>query len=79
MGLERKGPERLGDVGRTTFAQDADDEIPQGGHHSWTGAGSDLRAVFVEGHIADPVESVFDAPLASIECEDSLGGSLSGG
>ncbi len=25
------------------------------------------------------MESVFDAPLASIECEDSLGGSLDGG
>lgn len=40
------------------------------------GACSDLRVVFVEGDVSDPVEFVFDAPLSSIEFEQSLGVSL---
>lgn len=76
MDVERKPPERFGDVGCTASAENADGEIPQRRHHSGAIAGSDLGAVFVEGYVADPMESVFDTPLASVEPEDSLGGSL---
>jgi hypothetical protein len=50
-----------------------------GCHHSGASAGSDLRTVYVECHIADPMESVFDAPLAAVEFQYPLGGGLCGG
>lgn len=76
MGFEPQRPERFCNVGRTTSAKDADDQVSQGRHYPWTIAGSDLGAVFVEGHVADPMDFVFNAPMAAVEFEYLLGGSL---
>ncbi len=36
-------------------AQQADRQVPQGGHDLWGGVRTDLGAVFAKGHIPDPV------------------------
>ena len=53
----------LGDVGRAGGAVQADREVPKGRHDGWAVAGTDLGAVFVEGHIAYPVQAILDAPV----------------
>lgn len=35
-----------------------------------------MRTIFVKGHVAYPMKSVFNTPLATIEFEYPLGGSL---
>jgi len=76
MAPKRKGSERLGDVGCTASAEDADNEVSQGRHDTWAGTSSDLRSVFVKGHVADPMEFVFNAPMHAVEFEYPLGRSL---
>src|SRR5262249_55717055 len=34
---------------------------------------ADLRTIFIEGHIADPMRLVFNLPMAAYECEQPLG------
>lgn len=50
-------------------AQQADDQIAQGGHHRRAVFLSDARPVLVEGDIAHPVAAVFDRPMAPVEIE----------
>lgn len=79
VGFECRASEGFGDVCGTTFAEDTDDEVPQRGHDPWADSGPDLRAVFIEGHVSDPMEFVFDTPLSSVECEDAFWGSIGRG
>jgi hypothetical protein len=53
-----------GDVGRAGQAEQADRGVGEGGHDLWGVAGADLRTVFVEDDVADPVGAVLDAPVA---------------
>jgi hypothetical protein len=50
----------------------------QGGHDAWRAGGADLGAVFVVVQVGDPVQTVFDQPVAADDgCEFSrtcLGG-----
>jgi hypothetical protein len=39
--------------------------VAQAGHDPRSAGGADLRAVFAEVHVADPVQAVFDAPVAA--------------
>jgi len=52
-----------GDVVPALDAQEADGRVAQSGHGLWGVAGADLGGVFVVSRIADPVESVLDAPV----------------
>ena len=53
------------DAGLTGQAQDGDHGVAQAGHDARSGAGADLRAVFVEVHVTNPVQPVFDSPVAA--------------
>ena len=53
-----------GDVGPAGQTEQADGGVAQGCHDVGCVAGADLGAVFVVGDVADPVESVLDAPVA---------------
>jgi hypothetical protein len=57
--------ERRGDAGSTSQPQDGDDQVAQAGHDVGTAGGADRGAVFAEADVADPVEAVFDAPVAA--------------
>jgi hypothetical protein len=37
-----------------------------------------LAAVFVEGDVADPVQAIFDAPVAAVEGQELTGGGAGG-
>src|SRR5690606_33804951 len=63
----------LGDVVPAGVAQDRDSGVPQGGHVLWCVAGMDLAAVFVERHVAHPVEPVLDRPMRVCPGRQGLG------
>ena len=48
-------------------AEQADREVPEGGHDGGAVSGPDLGVVFPECDVADPVQPVLDAPV-STEC-----------
>ena len=56
-------PEPLGDIGAARQAEQRDRQIAQTGHHLRPGRGAHLRAVFVEGHVAHPVEPILNPPM----------------
>jgi hypothetical protein len=72
MGLKREPANSFGDIGGATSSEYRDDEISQCGHDTWRRPGSYLRAVFVKGLVAYPVEAVFNAPVHAIEFKDTL-------
>jgi hypothetical protein len=47
--------------------QQADGQVAKGGHHLRAVALADLAVVLIEGHVADPVQAVFDLPLAACQ------------
>src|SRR3954447_13096387 len=63
-----------GDVRGACQAQDADDEVAEGGHDLWSCTGADLGVVLGEGHVPHPVQAVLDLPVAA-EPPGELGGS----
>ncbi len=67
-----------GDVPEPGLTEDPDHHVAQGGHHLGGGAGADLAAVLIEGHIAHPVEPVLDRPVGAVEGEQP-GGIRGGG
>lgn len=69
----------MGDILSTSHAKEADGEIAQGGHDLGASKLADLATIFIEGDITDPVESVFNGPMAAVEGEDAGGICLSGG
>ena len=54
-------------------SEEADGEVAQPGHNLRCGAGSYLRAVFIQGHIPYPVDPVFDTPMTSPQIEQPDG------
>ena len=54
-----------GDAGMASQAQDADDQVPEGGHDVRASAGPGGGAVLAEGDVADPVQLVLDLPVAA--------------
>ena len=71
--------QRRRDVGRTGQTQQTDGEVTQGRHQVSAGARADLRAIFVECDVTDPVELVLDTPVAAVEFEPALLRSLGRG
>ena len=61
----------------TGQSEEADGEVAQPGHNLRCGAGSYLRAVFIQGHIPYPVDPVLDTPMTPPEIEQPDG--VSGG
>ena len=66
-------PQLAGDIRGPSQAQQSDDQVAQGGHHLSRSALADSAAVLVEGHVADPVQPVFDAPVPAVELQKLRG------
>ena len=65
--------ERLGDIPRTCQAEQADDQVAQGGHDVRPGLLADPAPVLIEGHVAHPVHLVFDRPMRASQGEEPGG------
>ncbi len=57
----------------------ADNEVADGGEYLRAVSLSDLGAILVEGDVADPVETVLDTPMATVEGEQAFWSGLLGG
>ena len=55
-----------------SHTQQRDRKIAHGGHHLSTLAAPYPAAVFIEGHIANPMQTVFDGPVAATQPQQPL-------
>ena len=78
VGAASVGAEGGGDVEDMAASEQRDGEVPTDGEGFRCGAGADLAAVFVERDIANVVELVLDAPMASGDGEQGGGVGLIG-
>src|SRR5262249_34110936 len=62
-----------GDVGYAGEAQQADRRIAKRAAHLWPSATTDTAAVLAKGHVADPVQTVLDGPVASPDVQQPFG------
>ena len=67
------GAESGGDVEGTGVSEQGDDEVAASGEGVGDSATAHLGAVFVDGDIADVVETVLDAPVTAAQREERLG------
>ncbi len=65
--------QRPGDVLPPGEAQTADAEVARAGHGLRSSTCAYLRAIFVVDHVPDPVQLIFDAPLATRQLADPGG------
>lgn len=75
----REGSERGGDIDRVATTrlpptEEGEQQISQAGHHLRSHPGAYLASILAERLVAHMMESVFDAPVASIEGQQILGG-----
>jgi len=69
-------PQCLRDIDAPPQAQQPDSQIPHGRHGAGTRPSADLRAVFVKGNVAYPMQRVFDAPMAPYQFQQPPGAGL---
>jgi len=74
--MPRTLAQRGGNVGGPGQAQQRNGQIAQRRHGVGGGAGTDLRAVLIERHIAHPMQLVLDGPVAAVEFEEPCGRGL---
>jgi hypothetical protein len=67
------------DAGVAGQPRDRDSEVSLGSHDLWGAGGAGLGAVFVEVHVTDPVQLVFDDPVARDDGGEPGGAGLGGG
>src|SRR5579859_4943088 len=67
-----------GDVAGATAVNEGNDEVAQSGEDMRCIARADARAIFPEGHIADVVETILDAPMPPHEVESAAWTGLGG-
>ena len=60
------------DVRGSDQAQQADGDIAEAGQRARTVAFADLAPVFIVGHVAHVVETVFDVPLATDKLQEAV-------
>lgn len=60
-----------GDVAGAGHAEQRDGQVAHRGHDLGASAFADLRAVFIKGDVADPVEAVFNRPVAAAETKQA--------
>jgi hypothetical protein len=59
-----------GDADATGEPQDGDNQVAQAGHDAGAAGGADLGPVLIEIHVPDPVQTVFDAPVAADDARE---------
>ena len=62
----------LGNVRLMGQAQEANRQVPQGGHDTRGGFRADLGPVFVKGDIPDPVQAILDGPVPPVQLQQPL-------
>ena len=67
------------DVGGPRQAEEADDQIADGGHHVRPGLAADPAPILIEGDVADPMHLVLDRPMTTVEIEQACRLGLLGG
>jgi hypothetical protein len=70
--------ERGGDVAGTGHAEQRDGQVAQRSHDLSAHPRADLGAVFVKGDIADPMETVFNRPMAPAQAKQASRSGLLG-
>lgn len=65
--------QRRGDVAGTGHAEQRDGQIAQRSHDLCAHPLADLGAIFVKGDITDPMEAVFNRPMAPAQAEQASG------
>lgn len=73
LGEGAQGGGHVREAGQTA---EGDGEVVQAGHDRWTVADTDTRAVLAEGHVADIMGAVLDAPVAAVELQQAVRVSL---
>src|SRR6266511_3285192 len=71
-GVAGVAAQRGGDVDRPRPTELADDQVAQGRHDVWGGAGADLGAVLGEGGVADVVQRL-DRPVPRMRLASRAG------
>src|SRR5215510_9716894 len=71
--LGREAAARGCNVGVACPSQQSNRGIEQCCHHLGNVPAANLRTVFIEGHIADPMRLVLNLPMAAYEVEQPLG------
>jgi len=66
------------DLGGAEAMDQGDGEIATGGHNLWGVAGPQAGTVFLEGDIAHIMGAIFDAPMPTIEVQQTLWTGLGG-
>jgi len=69
-------PQSGRDVRCAGETEHADRQIPKRGHHLGACSLAHLRAILVEGDVANPVEAVLDRPVPTNDFEPLAGGCL---
>ena len=72
-------PYRGSDARRADEAEQADRQVPKRGHHLGACPLAHLRAILVEGDVANPVKPVLDRPVPTDNFEQPFGGCCSFG
>jgi hypothetical protein len=62
----------LGNVFCSEVAQQANGEVPQGSHDVRCILSPDLATILVQGDVSDPMEAVFNGPVASVQLKQPL-------
>jgi len=62
-----EGAQGCGHVREAGQTAEGDGEVVQAGHDGWAVADPDARAVLAEGHVADIMGAVLDAPVTAVE------------
>jgi hypothetical protein len=78
MGLSRHVTQCPGNISFAGQSQDTDGKITQRCHHARTGFDPYLRAVLIEGDIADVVTFVFNPPVIAYQDQQLMGIGLLG-
>ena len=69
-------PEGCGDVPGPGKAEKANGKVPQPGHCLGGRPLTDTAVIFIKGHVAHPVDAVFDRPVAPVQFQKLPGGCL---
>ena len=75
----RTAPEALCNIGHARHAQQTDCQIANCSHYLGPRMLANSGTVLIEGHIADPMNPVFDRPVITVEIEQSCRFGLVGG
>jgi hypothetical protein len=59
-----------GDLADAVVVEQADDRIPERGHHHWSLARMNQARILAERDVLAPVEPVFDEPVAPLQLQE---------